>query len=163
MGRKKYTWMKDRVKKRFLDHYSRFGRVILACKHANIVPSTHYKCLERDAEYKQAFDDADLAFAEMLEAEAIRRGREGVERIVRHQGKEVGREVHFSDKNLLRVLESRHRRYQQRQEHHHTGNVGGVLVVPAASLTAEDWERAYKDKTPEVKKRFEAPIDVPTE
>lgn len=64
----------------FLTAYRRTGIVRLACEAACVGRSSHYRWLEEDAAYRDAFELAKEDAAEVLEAEAHRRAVEGQRR-----------------------------------------------------------------------------------
>ena len=66
-------------KKAFLAAFRELGNVRLACEAADVGRSSHYRWLDQDPEYREAFDLAKEDAADILEAEAKRRAVEGVE------------------------------------------------------------------------------------
>ncbi len=63
----------------------------LACEVAKVRRSSHYRWLENDPEYREAFELAKQDAADILEAEAFRRAVEGVEAPTGwYMGKPVG-------------------------------------------------------------------------
>ena len=63
----------------FLAAFRATGNVRLACKATSVGRSSHYRWLEKDPEYREAFELAKEDAADILEAEAYRRAVEGVE------------------------------------------------------------------------------------
>jgi transposase-like protein len=68
---------------------------------------TIIKWPDRDEEFKRRWNDAIEDGADTLEQEAIRRGRDGVDRPVFYQGEIVGYTKEYSDYLLIRLLEAR--------------------------------------------------------
>jgi hypothetical protein len=68
---------------------------------------TIIKWPDRDEEFKRRWNDAIEEGADTLESEAIRRGRDGVDRPVFYQGRIVGYTKEYSDYLLIRLLEAR--------------------------------------------------------
>ena len=66
-------------KKAFLAAFRETGNVRLACEAAEVGRSSHYRWLDQDREYREAFDLAKEDAADILEAEAKRRAVVGVE------------------------------------------------------------------------------------
>jgi hypothetical protein len=75
-----------------------------AAKAAGIGRRTVYDWLERDAEFRQAFADAEQEAFDTLEREAVRRAAEGVEEPVYAGGKKVGSIRKYSDTLLIFLL-----------------------------------------------------------
>jgi hypothetical protein len=61
----------------FLDTYAKTGRVNRACEVAHITPRTHYRKLESDPVYRQAFEKAEQEVGQMLEDTAVERALNG--------------------------------------------------------------------------------------
>ena len=61
----------------FLDTYAKTGRVNRACEVAHITPRTHYRKLEDDPVYRQAFERAESEVGQMLEDAAVERALDG--------------------------------------------------------------------------------------
>jgi len=59
--------------KDFLEAYTKCGRVNRACEIAEIDRGTHYHHLANDAEYQQAFAEAQRRRADLIEDEIVRR------------------------------------------------------------------------------------------
>ena len=64
----------------FLAAFRETGNVRLACDVAKAGRSSHYRWLQEDSEYREAFDLAKEDAADILEAEAYRRAVHGVEK-----------------------------------------------------------------------------------
>lgn len=102
-------------KQAFLEAYAELGTVTHAAKAAGIGRQTHYDWLESDEEYAEAFRTSEEAVGDKLEAEAIRRATEGVERAVYHRGEVVGYERNYSDTLLIFLLKGhKPEKYQDR-------------------------------------------------
>jgi hypothetical protein len=61
----------------FLDTYAKTGRVNRACEVAHIAHKTHYRKLESDPVYRQAFEKAEQRVGQMLEDTAVERALDG--------------------------------------------------------------------------------------
>ena len=94
------------------------GNVRLTCKAAGVGRSSHYRWLEKDPEYRAAFDLAKLQAADVLEAEAHRRAVEGVEEPVGwYKGVAGGTVRRYSDNLLMFLLKgARPEQYRERYE-----------------------------------------------
>ena len=108
----------------FLERYAEHGVLTLACEETGIDPRRHYEWLERldlYPDYQEQFDDAYERATDLLEEEAIRRGRDGYlePKFGRDFGKdagtvEVGKIRRFSDRLLELVLKQRRPSYRDR-------------------------------------------------
>ena len=89
------------IKKRaFLSAYAQLGSIARAAHTAEVNRRSHTNWLQDDA-YAKAFTLAQEMACDMLEAEAIRRAKEGVEEPVFHQGKQVATIRKYSDTLLI--------------------------------------------------------------
>lgn len=70
----------------FLETYRTIGCITQAAQAAKVDPSAHYKWLQNDPEYRQAFDAAQDAAVDLLVAEARRRAVEGDGEAALYQG-----------------------------------------------------------------------------
>jgi hypothetical protein len=61
----------------FLNAYARTGRVHQSCEIAHITHKTHYRKLESDPAYRQAFERAEQQVGQMLEDTAVERALDG--------------------------------------------------------------------------------------
>ena len=102
--------------KAFLAAFRETGNVCLACKAVGVRRSSHYRCLEKDAEYPSAFNLAKEDATDVLEAEAHRRAVEGWEEAVGWYKGEAGGTVRkYSDVLLIFLLKSlRPEKYRER-------------------------------------------------
>lgn len=132
------------TKRAFLEAFARSGVVGVAAKAVDMHRSTHGKWMheegpEADA-YREAFDQAKDAAADLLEATAINRAVRGTRRLVLHEGKpvlienldtgEMERlwEVKYSDTMLIFMLKAaRPEKFRERYEF--SGPGGGPLQL----------------------------------
>jgi hypothetical protein len=98
--------------------FRKTGNVRLACEAAKVGRSSHYRWLNRDPAYREAFAVAKEEVADLLEAEAHRRAVEGVEKPVGwHKGKAGGCVREYSDTLLIFLLKGlRPEKYRERVE-----------------------------------------------
>ena len=103
------------------------GNVRIAAQAAGVDRSTASKRRKSDADFALAWDDAIEDAVDQLEAEAWRRGYEGIEKPITVAGeREVVRE--YSDTVLITLLKAnRPAKYRERFEH--TGADGGPIQV----------------------------------
>ena len=102
----------------FLAAFRETGNVRLACEVAKVGRSSHYRWLDKDPEYREAFELAKEDAADILEAEAYRRAVEGVEKPVGwYKGKPGGTVREYSDILLIFLLKAlRPEKYRERVE-----------------------------------------------
>ena len=91
-------------KRAFLAAYSETGNIRQAAKVAGIHRDTHYDWLNKDEEYRAAFEAAKLEASDRLEEEARRRAVEGVDDPVYYKGEQVGVIRRYSDTLLIFLL-----------------------------------------------------------
>src|SRR5438876_11025887 len=88
----------------FLDAYATNGNIRAAAHIAGIDRRTHYKWLDTDKKYVEAFQEALDDFCDRLRHEAARRALQGVKHDVYYQGQVVGQELEYSDRILELLL-----------------------------------------------------------
>ncbi len=120
--------------KAFLAAFRETGNVRLACKAVSVGRSSHYRWLEKDAEYHSAFNLAKEDATDVLEAEAHRRAVEGWEEPAGwYRGQAGGMVRKYSDVLLIFLLKSlRPDRYRERVD------VRGVLSHLDVSRLPDD-------------------------
>lgn len=96
--------VRARRKKLFLEAYAEAGTISAAAREAGVDRSTHYRWLEADLAYGAAFALAHERAVDSLEAELIRRGRDGYDEPVFQGGKKVGEVRKYSDACLIFAL-----------------------------------------------------------
>ena len=102
----------------FLVAFRETGNVRLACEVAKVGRSSHYRWLEEDSEYREAFDLAKEDAADVFEAEAHRRAVEGVEKPAGwYKGVAGGYVREYSDILLIFLLKAvRPEKYREQVE-----------------------------------------------
>jgi AcrR family transcriptional regulator len=107
---------------RFLKAFADRGIVTYSAKAAGVDASTVYRHIKESERFKSLYEQAEEASLGKLEAEMIRRGRDGVKKPVYQGGKKVGYMQEYSDTLLIFALKSRApHKYRERVEV--TGNV----------------------------------------
>ncbi len=95
----------SRLKKGFLEEYSQCGNITVAAEIVGMARRTHYRWIEDDVGYREAFESATEEAIDRLEAEARRRAVEGVEKPVGwYKGEPGGYVREFSDTLLIFLL-----------------------------------------------------------
>lgn len=111
-------------KRAFLESFSMLGSITAAAEAAEIHRTLHYKWLEDDADYRDAFGRASELAGDYLESKAIERATEGWEEPVWHQGQQVGAVRKFSNTLLIFLLKgAKPEKYKDRIQQQHTGDV----------------------------------------
>jgi hypothetical protein len=88
-------------KERFLKAFAELAYIGLAAKKAGIHRGTHYKWLDEDPEYEEAFKHLKEDVIEMLEREADRRGHDGILKPILYEGVIVHHIREYSDTLLI--------------------------------------------------------------
>lgn len=91
-------------KRSFIEALRQIGNVTMVCVRLDMSRSQAYDWRAKDAEFRLLWDDAIEHAADLLEAEAWRRGVQGVERPVYQGGQQVGTVREFSDTLLIFLL-----------------------------------------------------------
>lgn len=106
------TW-----EKAFLTALAKQGTVTAACESARIERSTAYRAREAHEDFKQEWNAAREAFAELLEKEAIRRAVKGVRRARYFKDELLRYEREYSDTLLLALLRANNpQKYKERMD-----------------------------------------------
>jgi hypothetical protein len=110
------TWTTEK-RERFLATLREIPNVTAAARAADMARSGAYALRERDAEFKQAWDDAVEEGVDMLEREAQRRAFEGTKKPVIYQGAITDSYLEFSDTLAIFLLKAhRPEKYRDRAE-----------------------------------------------
>lgn len=131
------------------------GIVRVAAEMTGINPNTAYRLKATDKAFAARFEEALQQATQLLIAEAIRRGRDGVERrkTIYYQGAKVGEEVHreYSDNLLMFLIKALDPRFRDSVDHNYNlrmireeaqriaeqeGLDVGELIAEAERLTA---------------------------
>lgn len=133
-------------KEKFLDTFARFGIVLMAAKAAGVSRQTPYDWYDADPVFRAGWISAKESATDLMEAEAFRRGIQGVERPVfgSRPGEgtvEVGAIREYSDR-LLEMMLKANRPDKYRERHEITGKDGGPIRhaledLPTESIIAE--------------------------
>lgn len=83
------------------------GVVRAACEAAEIVRSTAYRRRDESLAFAAQWDEALQDFADTLEAEAIRRARDGTIKGIYHQGVLMNTELQYSDTLMTQMLKAK--------------------------------------------------------
>lgn len=133
----KLTSLKER-QDRYLAARAKHGSLARSCRAARVSHNTVYDWRDpaKDAERPDGYPAetfvelekrAHQEYCDRLEAEAHRRGVEGVRRGVYYRGKLVAVEREYSDTLLLALMNAHMPEKYGRQRHEHTGPGGGPM------------------------------------
>ena len=91
-------------KGKFLKAFADTGMVGKSAVLAGVNRKTVYRWRQTDQTFSKAFEEAKEEVLESLEAEAMRRAKDGVPVPIYHQGKEIGTIQKYSDLLLIFLL-----------------------------------------------------------
>jgi hypothetical protein len=121
-------------KRAFLTAFVTCGIRKRAAELAGCDRKMHLIWLRDDPVHATAFEEAQRLCAHLIEDEIVRRGVEGIERGVWHDGEQVGTERHYSDTLLIFAAKgAMPEKYKERRETEHT-------VSPALLALQREWE-----------------------
>lgn len=159
----------------FLDVYGKTGNLSEALRLSGLTRADVVAARRGDPEFQQMYEDAEATSGDALEAEARRRAVQGVNKIVVQQGMPVymrdnlGRlmrdelgglipvvETTYSDRLLELLLKgAKPDKYRENVKVDHAVS-GGVLLIPAAPKTEEEWEANAQRSLKRIEKNREA-------
>lgn len=117
-------------KQDFLERFTEAGTVQYAAALAGVGRRTVYEWLEADPIFAAEFKRAEEDVADKLEAEAIRRACEGIDKPVYYQGQKVDTYKEKSDTLLIFLLKGQKpEKYGDKVRQEHTGAGGGPIRV----------------------------------
>lgn len=133
----------DRARATFIATLAETCNVSEACRAAHIGRRTAYDWRESDESFAEAWSSAEQEAADKLEREAWRRGVEGTDKPVVHQGAITATYKEYSDR-LLEILLKAHRpdRFVERRE---ISGAGGAPLVTRIELVAPDVDGPDQD------------------
>lgn len=131
-------------KRAFLAAFAQNGHIGKASEVVGISRANHALWMKKDPEYAEAFGRAESMAIERLEAEADRRGVEGVKKPVYQGGKLVGYVTEYSDTLLIfRLKALAPAKYRER-------------VQVTADVTHHDGDSALDDEIARLMDKLEA-------
>jgi hypothetical protein len=124
----------------FLEAYAGCGIVTKAAAAAGIPPKMHYRKLERDAEYRKAFDSLQDRVGQELEDVLMDRAVNGTKRLLLWRGKPIKLknghllyETDYDNELAYRLLKRfRPKLYREHILQEHTGSINLVERLEAA-------------------------------
>ena len=142
-------------KQQFLDlfrsHPELKGCRGLCAEAVGVSITTLYDHLKRDPEFAEAFEDALQAFIdENMFAPALKRARDGVERPIiggKFKDEIITYERVYSDSLMAMMLRAHRAEFKDGKDAASmtASGTGGVLIVPGAPATINDWQNQFGD------------------
>ena len=119
--------LKKEAQTAFLKAFMEKGTIYHAARAANMGRRTVYEWIEKDAAFKELVEDAKADYVELLEAEADRRGVDGIDRPVGfYKGEAAAYIKEYSDTLLIvRLKALAPHKYRERQDL----QVSGSLIL----------------------------------
>ena len=115
-----------------LEHFAKTGNLTESCQMSGLARSTHYKLLDINPKYAEAFTIADNASTDLLLKEARRRAITGVvEKTGWYKGVSGGEVTKYSDNLLMFLLKERRPEFRDKWEI--TGAGGQPLQITVSA------------------------------
>lgn len=122
----------------WLAAFEREGMVSAACKTAKVGRSTVYDA-RSDPDFAKAWDDIEASTTDRMESESLRRGMDGFDKAVYHQGQVVGKERQYSDTLLIFMLKARKpETYRENVKVEHAGVITQQHEVDLTALSPDE-------------------------
>lgn len=137
----------DRKKKLILQLLAQTGSPIVACQRLGIATESFYRYKKEDADFAQAVAETMEEVGDMLEAVALDRAVNGVDKPVYYKGEVVGHVTEYSDGLLEKLLKAA-KPEKYRENVNVSGGAGtktGVVLIPVVAVSMEDWEKSALD------------------
>jgi hypothetical protein len=136
MVRTRRTPKKGDWKPAFLAALRDCGVVRLACELVKMPRQTVYDHRYRDEAFAKAWNEALEEALDLLEAEARRRGCDGIDKPVYHDGIKIDTIKQYSDTLLIFLLKGgRPQKYRDYVKHEVTGRDEGPIRIRAEELS----------------------------
>lgn len=142
--RKRKYVLSDYLKHKLIEYMRAYGRPYQAARYIGISKKCIEEHLDSDPEFAEEYDLARGEFMEGIDQEVRRRAIEGWEEPVFQMGLFVGYVRKYSDTLLMAYAKRHDPGYREKQSLDVT-MAGGVMVIPAAAATVENWEAATED------------------
>jgi len=137
----------------FRNHPDLGGRKGLCAEAVGVAASTVQHHVKNDPEFAEAYQEAHQAWIdENLFTPALKRARDGVEKPIiggKFKDEIICHVREYSDSLTLALLRAHRPEFRDNQAAAGIGvgggQTGGVMIVPAAPLNMEDWQKHYGD------------------
>lgn len=134
-----------KAKQVYLNTYREHGLHGMAAKAAGVTRQCVEHHLEKDEDFLLLRTNAYNDYREAIEHEVKRRAIEGWDEPVFYKGDECGVVRKYSDR-MLELHTKRHNPEYRDKQTIDLNATGGVLVVPGAGLSVEEWEKLTANK-----------------
>lgn len=139
---------KEQYLELFRTHPELGGRKYLCAEAVGVSGSTIDYHVKNDPEFAQALEDARQAWIdEHLFSAALKRARDGVERPIiggKFKDEIITYERVYSDSLMAMMLRAHRAEFKDAASMTASGT-GGVLIVPGAPATINDWQNQFGD------------------
>lgn len=125
-----------RARATFLVALAETCNVTEACRTADITRTAVYVHRNKDPDFAAQWDVAEQMAADRLEREAWRRGVEGYDKPIIHQGEITGTYREYSDRMLEILLKGHRPKYREKVINEHTGPGGGPIQISTTQRIA---------------------------
>ena len=142
---------KEQYLELFRTHPELGGRKYLCAEAVGVSGSTIDYHVKNDPEFAQALEDARQAWIdEHLFSAALKRARDGVERPIiggKFKDEIITYEKVYSDAMMLAMLRAHKPEFKDKDGSgmSQSGSGGGVLIVPGAPATINEWQNQFGD------------------
>ena len=142
---------KEQYLELFRTHPDLGGRKYLCAEAVGVSGSTIDYHVKNDPEFAQALEDARQAWIdEHLFSAALKRARDGVERPIiggKFKDEIITYEKVYSDSMMLAMLRAHKPEFKDKDGSgmSQSGSGGGVLIVPGAPATINEWQNQFGD------------------
>ena len=119
----------------FLEALKQTCKVTEAAKIAGYTVRAFYYIRDRDEAFREAWQEVEYEVKDRIEAEIMRRGIDGIEKVLFYQGKPIGTEKQYSDR-MLELLAYAHipEKYTKVVKQELTGKDGAPLQGPMDTI-----------------------------
>lgn len=136
---------KTRVRQEFLKCLEQGWTIGRACKEVRVSRNAIYNWRNEDESFAVEWDAAVELGTDLLEEEAIRRGRDGVERGIYYKGTRIAKEREYSDRLLETILRARRPEKFNTTRTEVSGPKGGP-IENVTYTSREEIEKALRDR-----------------
>lgn len=142
---------KEQYLELFRSHPDLGGRKYLCAEAVGVSSSTIDYHVKHDPEFAQALEDARQAWIdENIITAALKRARDGVERPIvggKYKDEIITYERVYSDALMAMMLRAHRQEFKDGKDNAglNTSGTGGVLIVPGAPATVNDWANQFGD------------------
>lgn len=123
----------------FLKTFALTGRIAESARAAGVSKQTVHDHRKKDEIFAELYEEALDSYRDRIESEVHRRALVGLDKPVYQKGELVGYVREYSDR-MLELLAKRHIVEYSDKLEIKQAQPGGVMVIPAASISDQEWE-----------------------